>query len=239
VDLIQAMTLAVAEFDAALAKHYPEERLTLPVAHAISAANLRNIVSAANGTVAKQITSPTQRHLQAKASGANPVESICAIVDQWHIKKALFRLWEIDDRDGWQADLIAALLAQEARGIAGYDPFQDGRLGKLVPGLAVFFRLFELRPDYSFRHQPQKFDGEGFFQCTPPWSYADAWLETIPPEDLERTEAFLNAAGVLEIKEVWTRSASVSGIRLRGDLIVEYLKQIKPEKYGALGESNI
>jgi hypothetical protein len=243
-ELVSTLDRASAALDAAMVQRFPEYQLTMFALHAnLFVSGIANILTEkkiVGGATppANQITSPTLRHIQSKTSSASPIECPNTVNGRWRIQKALLDLWNIDDRDGWQADLITALLTQEAGGVDGFDPRQDGRFGKLVAGLAVFFRLFEVRQDQSFRHQPGKFDAEGFLHFTPPWTYADTWLESIPQDMLHQAESFLNAAGILEFKEIRTRGVSVPCIRLRGDLIVEYLKRFNPDKYATLGVTN-
>jgi hypothetical protein len=240
-DITKAMNRASDAFDDAFLKHYPEYRLTMAALHATVYVRLPRAIAALAPPV-NHPSSPTLRHLHASVrSAASPAAYTYASNDIWPIQKALWALYELDDRDRWQADLIAFLLIHEAVGAgvgAGFDPRRDARFGNLIAGLNLFFRLFEMRHDRSFRHQREKFDAEGFLHFTSPWTYADGWLKCVPAEVLQMAESFLNAYGILEFKCVRTMGATVDCVRLRADLIVQVLRQFDSEKYASLSSDN-
>jgi hypothetical protein len=154
------------------------------------------------------------------------------------IRRALWALFNIDDREAWQVDLISALLEQDTED-ANYDALADARLEGMVEGLNLFFRFFEVRADLSFRHQAVRFDDAGFLRLSGPWSYTDDWWDTVPQSNIKLAETILVNAGILEFQEIDTGRASVSDhivtcIRLRADLIFEVLKNFEPSKYNAL-----
>jgi hypothetical protein len=241
-DVTKAMKRASEAFDDAFLKHCPEYRLTMSALHANAYFKLPSAIAALGTPPVNHPSSPTLRHLHASVrSAASPVAYTYTNNEIWLIQKSLWALWELDDRDRWQADLIAFLLIHEAVGAgaaAGFDPRRDARFGNLIAGLNLFFRLFEMRHDQSFRHQSEKFDAEGFLHFTSPWTYSDGWLNCFPAEALQMAESFLNAYGILEFKSLKTMGNTVDCVRLRADLIVKGLRFFDSKTYASLSSDN-
>ena len=234
--LTKAMNRVREAFDEAFVIRFPEYRLPMYTLRTKALTVLGRKVFTPAEPPANQFSSPIVRRLNAKGDlRAAVAPAQCAYVhqDRQEILQSLIFLLDLDDRAAWETDLVLALLHQES-GPATADSESDPRLKDLVAGLDVFFCLFELRRDWSFRHQREKFDQECFLHLVEPWTYADDWLERISPDAIQMAESFLNAQGVLEIKEVFTRGQRVTCIRLRADLIVQQLKALYPNKYSAL-----
>jgi hypothetical protein len=154
------------------------------------------------------------------------------------IRRALWALYDLDDRDAWQRDLCVYLLEQDTED-ANYDALADARLEGMIKGLDLFFRFFEVRVDLVFRHQVDRFDDDGFLRLSGPWAYSDTWWDTVSQEHIRLAETILVHAGILEFRESDTGRASVSdqfitSMRLRADRIVEVLKNYSPDKYSNL-----
>ena len=177
-----------------------------------------------------------------KAAISNPLSpsttgSLTAEQECLQIRRALWALFDLDDREAWQRNLCVYLLEQDTED-ANYDALGDARLEGMIKGLDLFFRFFEVRADLSFRHQVDRFDDDGFLRLSGPWSYVDIWWDSVSQENIKLAETILVHVGLLEFREIDTGRASVSDriitcIRLRADRIVDALKNYSPEKYFA------
>lgn len=157
-------------------------------------------------------------------SSANvPAESL-------QIRQALWLLYEIDDREAWQRDLISALL-EKANADIGYDPATDPQLDGILAGFHVFYQQFEVRADLTFRHRRDRFDAAGFLHLTGPWTYADNWWSSVSDDDLRLAETLLTKTGILEYREVGQHPNVVTCLRLRADKITKVLLEYQLEKY--------
>lgn len=146
------------------------------------------------------------------------------------IRQALYVLWDLSDREAWQTVLLVSVLEQ-ANPADDYDALDDPRLEDLRAGFNLYFRFFEVRPDLTIKHQPEKFDDAGFLHITNPWTYADRWWSTVSDDVLKVTEEVLVGAGVLEFKETRTTSSRTTCVRLRADRIIEILIKSDPKTY--------
>jgi hypothetical protein len=172
------------------------------------------------------------------------------------IRRAFWALYEIDDRDDWQNDFIIAL---HWRGKPEFDrePICDDRYKILLDGFALYFRCFEVRADFSFRHYKNRINANGLLAMSGDWDYADDWWPIPPSKCIKLTEEvlekakigrvitlhkrtkqvgdFLEKGGVLEYRALsWSPNGSSDdtvGIRLRSDRIIDLLKHFDSVKY--------
>ena len=175
----------------------------------------------------KSITSPTWGLVAAGSensltgtSSVSPrpyTSSLCQ-----RIQKAAWSLCDIPNRVGWQTDVIAALLKQ-ANPVEGYDALADPRLDDILAGFDLYLRFFEVGSDLAFKHQPEKFDEDGFLHFQNPWTYADRWWQTVSESALKMAETFLVSAGVLEFRETDMPQGSITSVRFRADRVYQIL----------------
>ena len=152
------------------------------------------------------------------------------------IRVDFWKLYDLDDRDDWQTDLVAYLLQQDNRD-EDYDPLGDRRFEGIIKGVDLFFRFFEVRANLEFRHSRDRFDPSGFLCLS--WqsgNYTDVWWDSVSDKDIRVAEDLLVKAGLLEFRQVDTQNANplfrfLSFMRLRADRITAALVSYDPDKY--------
>ena len=155
------------------------------------------------------------------------------------IRKGLWKLYDLDDRDDWQTDLVAYLLQQDNHD-EDYDPLGDRRFEGIIKGVDLFFRFFEVRANLEFRHSRERFDPSGFLCLS--WqsgNCTDVWWDSVSDKDIRVAEDLLVKAGLLEFRQVDTQNANphfrfISFMRLRADRLIAALVSHDPDKYSFL-----
>jgi hypothetical protein len=102
------------------------------------------------------------------------------------IRKDLWKLYDLDDRDDWQTDLVAHSLLQENHH-DDYDPLGDRRFEAIIRGFNLYFRFFEVRANLQFRHCRDRFDSTGFLCLS--WQsgdYTDVWWDSVSDKDIRQ-----------------------------------------------------
>jgi hypothetical protein len=152
------------------------------------------------------------------------------------IRRAQWQLQDLDDREAWQEDFVAALL-KKLKPKSNVHYLAHGKFQNLRSGIDTLFRCFDIRGDFSYRHRA-KFDVEGFYIPDASEFYFDYWWVNYSWKGINVTKPILIAAGFLEQRDLGLHPADPettrTSLRLRADLMVDLLKGFDPVKYADL-----
>jgi hypothetical protein len=152
------------------------------------------------------------------------------------IRKAIWTLYEIDDRDDWQRDLNHAVLKM-VHTKPNDSPLHNVRwYRQLRAAIDLLFRSFEVRPDLSFRHFAPRINAAGFLATDGPFVYADDWWCCyLGDAQFSSSLKKLTKAGLVEQLDLGPNperpDETILGLRLRADRIVDLLHKVDPVKF--------